>query len=92
MLSGQVARPYTPTTGDETIGAMDLVVKVYEQVGYYKSTNADAAADTKSQILTHKKLLFFSLLQGKVSKAFGDMKVGDEMEMKVSSKNRALLL
>ena len=29
----QVARPYTPTTGDETIGAMDLVVKVYEQVG-----------------------------------------------------------
>jgi hypothetical protein len=64
MLSGQVARPYTPTTGDETIGAMDLVVKVYEQVGYYKSTNADAGAGTKSQILTQKKLLFFPALAG----------------------------
>jgi len=46
----EVARPYTPTTGDETPGSMDLVVKVYEQ--------------------------------GKVSKAFGQLKVGDTMEMK----------
>lgn len=45
-----VIRPYTPTTGDETVGSMDLVVKVYEK--------------------------------GLVSKAFGDMKVGDKMEMK----------
>ena len=48
----EVARPYTPTTGDETPGKMDLVVKVYEQ--------------------------------GKVSKAFGLLKVGDSMEMKVT--------
>jgi len=45
-----VIRPYTPTTGDETPGSMELVVKVYDQ--------------------------------GKVSKAFGDLKVGGSMEMK----------
>mmetsp|Transcript_64492 Transcript_64492/g.104365 ORF Transcript_64492/g.104365 Transcript_64492/m.104365 type:complete len:312 (-) Transcript_64492:1249-2184(-) len=43
-------RPYTPVSGDETPGRMELVVKVYEQ--------------------------------GKVSKAFGNLKAGDFMEMK----------
>jgi len=46
----EVARPYTPISGDEKPGAMDLVVKVYDQ--------------------------------GKVSKAFGNMQVGDSMAMK----------
>jgi len=45
-----VIKPYTPVSGDEKPGAMDLVVKVYDQ--------------------------------GKVSKAFGEMKVGDSMAMK----------
>ena len=46
----EVARPYTPVTGDETPGSMELVVKVYDQ--------------------------------GKVSKAFGNLKVGEFMAMK----------